>query len=234
MATYVMSDIHGEYNTLMEMLKQINFTKEDTLYILGDVVDRGKDGVKIVELVMNTPNINMILGNHEYMFIQYFKEDATEKTKRQWNRNGNYNTLYGFDELTDAEKKEMLTFLEELPDEYRLQVNGQKYILVHGFLGESTYRKVWNRPKIDEEVSLEENEKIIIGHTPVCEYVCPGTDEDMYVYSSKLTSNNDHFRILHAKNFTDIDCCIGYGFSAARLAALRLDDGKEFYQKIQI
>lgn len=232
MATYVMSDIHGDYNALLKMLEQISFRKEDVLYILGDVIDRGPEGIKILQLIMKTENINMILGNHEYMFIQYFKKDATEKIKRQWNRNGNYTTLYGFDELNEEEKKEMLLYIEELPSEIRIEINNKKYILVHGFLGEDTYRRVWNRPVIDQKVELEENEKIIIGHTPVCEYVCPGSDEEMYVYSYNLTKKGDHFRILHAESFIDIDCCVGYGLSAARLACLRLDDGKEFYEKV--
>lgn len=230
MATYVMSDLHGEYDTLMRMLEYINFSEEDTLYILGDVVDRGHDGVKILRFVMKTPNIKMLIGNHEYMCLQYFKGDATERVKRQWNRNGNYPTLYGFDELTDTEKEETLKFIEELPSEVRLEVNGEKYILVHGFLGEDLYHRVWNRPQIGE-VSGEEA-TVIIGHTPVCEFVCPGDDESIYVYSHELTQKNDHFKILHTEGFVDIDCCIGYGLSAARMACLRLDDGKEFYRKI--
>lgn len=44
---YVCSDIHGlfnRYNTLVNKL-----TKNDTLYILGDVIDRGPDGIKIIK-----------------------------------------------------------------------------------------------------------------------------------------------------------------------------------------
>ncbi len=50
MATYVVSDIHGEYDTLMALLNKISFSEEDTLYILGDVVDRGREGVKILDI----------------------------------------------------------------------------------------------------------------------------------------------------------------------------------------
>ena len=39
---YVMSDLHGEYEKYLEMLKKIKFTDDDVLYVLGDVVDRGK------------------------------------------------------------------------------------------------------------------------------------------------------------------------------------------------
>ena len=52
---YVISDIHGHFDKYKEMLEKINFTDGDTLYILGDVVDRGPDGIKILQdmMVMN-------------------------------------------------------------------------------------------------------------------------------------------------------------------------------------
>ena len=39
MATYVISDIHGEYERFMELLEEIELKDTDTLYVLGDVLD---------------------------------------------------------------------------------------------------------------------------------------------------------------------------------------------------
>lgn len=234
MATYVMSDLHGAFDALQALLEEIRFSPEDTLYIMGDVVDRGQEGVEILRFAMRTPNIQMLLGNHEYMAMQYFSGTAETAVIRRWNRNNNFFTLAGFDKLTAEEKQETLDYIAGLPDHVRLTVNGIKYYLVHGFTGESTHDKVWNRPKYDTVPDLPEDEHLVIGHTPVCEFVCPGTDENMYVYSHGLTEKGDHFRILHAPHFTNIDCCVGYGFSAARLACLRLDDGAEFYHKVRL
>ena len=44
---YAMSDLHGCYDKYTKMLEKINFSDNDTLYILGDIVDRGPDGIKI-------------------------------------------------------------------------------------------------------------------------------------------------------------------------------------------
>ena len=41
MASYVISDIHGEYDKFLDLLQKTGLREEDTLYILGDVVDRG-------------------------------------------------------------------------------------------------------------------------------------------------------------------------------------------------
>ena len=45
---YVMSDIHGNSRRFNSIMKQINLQPEDTLYILGDVIDRYPDGIKIL------------------------------------------------------------------------------------------------------------------------------------------------------------------------------------------
>lgn len=48
MSTYVMSDVHGLKDRYDAMLKALALKEEDTLYILGDVIDRGPDGIAIL------------------------------------------------------------------------------------------------------------------------------------------------------------------------------------------
>ena len=43
---YVLSDIHGQKRRFESIMKQINLQPEDTLYVLGDVIDRNPDGIK--------------------------------------------------------------------------------------------------------------------------------------------------------------------------------------------
>ena len=46
--TYVMSDLHGEYEKFLRMLEVIGFTDDDELYILGDVIDRGPESTALL------------------------------------------------------------------------------------------------------------------------------------------------------------------------------------------
>ena len=46
---YVMSDIHGRQDRFEDILEQINLKDEDTLYILGDIVDRNPYGIAILK-----------------------------------------------------------------------------------------------------------------------------------------------------------------------------------------
>ena len=45
---YVLSDIHGNERRFDSILEQIKLQPDDTLYILGDVVDRHPGGIRIL------------------------------------------------------------------------------------------------------------------------------------------------------------------------------------------
>ena len=67
---YVTSDLHGyPFEKFMELLKTANFTDNDFCFILGDVIDRGDDGIKYLEWLMVQPNVELLLGNHEAMMM---------------------------------------------------------------------------------------------------------------------------------------------------------------------
>ena len=63
---YAVSDIHGRYDKYIQLLHRINLRPSDTLYILGDMIDRGPDGLKILLDMSMRANVVPFLGNHEY------------------------------------------------------------------------------------------------------------------------------------------------------------------------
>ena len=82
-----MSDIHGNTKRFDSVLSQIDLKPEDTLYILGDVVDRYPDGIAILQRIMKMPNVKMLLGNHEYMMLNVLagsKHDEVEWGISDW------------------------------------------------------------------------------------------------------------------------------------------------------
>ena len=66
---YVMSDIHGNTARFESVMKQIDLQPTDTLYVLGDVIDRFPDGIRILRRLMKMSNVKMILGNHELLML---------------------------------------------------------------------------------------------------------------------------------------------------------------------
>ena len=67
---YVISDIHGCYEQYMKLLDKIHFSERDTLYLLGDLVDRGPEPMEVVKDVMRRKNVVTIMGNHDYRALR--------------------------------------------------------------------------------------------------------------------------------------------------------------------
>lgn len=83
---YVMSDLHGMYEKYIEMLEKIHFSENDTLYVLGDIIDRGDNSISIIKDMMKKSNIYPLFGNHELMAVQclnwMFQEVTDDSIKK--------------------------------------------------------------------------------------------------------------------------------------------------------
>ena len=78
---YCISDIHGCYDEFTELLRKIDFSSDDTLYVLGDAIDRGPESIKCLRYIMGASNIHLLMGNHEQMMFDALAE-AKEYAKR--------------------------------------------------------------------------------------------------------------------------------------------------------
>ena len=70
---YCISDIHGYYDLFCRLLDKIRFGGGDKLYVLGDMIDKGPDSVRLAKLLFSMPNVCCIAGNHEYDFLKYYR-----------------------------------------------------------------------------------------------------------------------------------------------------------------
>ena len=236
MSVYVMSDIHGQKERFFKMLDTINFTKNDHLYILGDVVDRGPDGVVLLQYIMKQKNITLLMGNHEYMMLQYYETIASETvdltTIERWHRNGCDTTLAQMQECSYLQQESIVQYLRNLPlcisD---LNVNNKIFYLVHGapiksiqsgivYL-DSEYLKlfrvedfIWNRTK--SENAMIEGKTVIVGHTQTAFY------HDVKPY--QIFQSN-----FKNSSFIALDCGCAQNDDFTQLACLCLDDFVVYY-----
>ena len=72
---YIMSDIHNDCERFREMLQRISFSKEDHLFIVGDVFDRSNHNPNPVDLYFKILSLDarctMIRGNHDHWLATY-------------------------------------------------------------------------------------------------------------------------------------------------------------------
>lgn len=64
--TYATSDLHGCCDKYVKLLQIIDFKPEDTLYVLGDIVDRGDGGIRILQDMRMRGNVIPLRGNHDF------------------------------------------------------------------------------------------------------------------------------------------------------------------------
>ena len=73
--------IYTDVLAFQNMLKKIDFTADDMLYIIGDIIDRGTKSIELVKYCMNQKNIILIRGNHEQMMLDAMKILNNKKDK---------------------------------------------------------------------------------------------------------------------------------------------------------
>lgn len=222
---YVMADIHGQKVWFDDILQQISFGVNDKLYILGDVIDRGPDGITLLQQIKDDPRMLMLLGNHEYMMLKAVKHPNDTKARYLWYLNGGSPTYEAYEELAESEKDALIRYLMRLPLNRRITLKEKKYLLVHGAPAEwydTRYKTdyiskrhfaVWTRIPVHQPI--EEDVCIIFGHTSTRHYA--GSKPKMQIWK-----RNDGKLI-------GMDCGCAYGGLPGQLGCLRLDDMQEFY-----
>lgn len=231
---YVISDIHGCYDEYMELLEKINFSDEDELYILGDVVDRGPEPMKVLQDMMNRPNVIFIMGNHDFIMYTMMKRFAVEITEENcekqltaenlmeyhlWMQDGGQVTAAQFRKLSVSEKADMLDYLSEASIYETIEHDDKEYILVHAGLADFSPEKsldeyelydfLEERTDYSKRYYPDENKYLVTGHTPTI-YIDGWEKPEVY---------RKHGHIA-------IDCCcVGGG----KLAAFCIETGQVTY-----
>ncbi|MCR5295036.1 MAG: fructose-bisphosphatase class III [Lachnospiraceae bacterium] len=257
MGTYVISDIHGRLDLFVRMLEKIQFSENDRLYVLGDVADRGPDGVDLYLMLMMMDNVTFLLGNHDLMFIRAARKAAqmcySPKALKSeefglWIMNGGSSTWNKYIRLPKATRTAILHYIREaylvIPS---LAVGGHYFYLCHATHAErpvlsplrwkdsskeEVEHVVWERQYPDSEgriFSYKRDYRELYNSYPRKTTMIFGHTPTI---SFKKPGNDERGRIWRGGkgHLIDIDCgCAVYDEKGAMLGCLRLDDMREFY-----
>jgi hypothetical protein len=136
--------VHGQYEKLIRILREAELISGDlrwsggdsALWLIGDMVDRGPDGIKVIDLAMRLQreaaaaggSANTLLGNHDILLLAAFHfGDWPQKRRAEsfaaiWERNGG-----NLEDLVLLESPQV-TWLSDLP----AMTHCGPYLLVHG------------------------------------------------------------------------------------------------------
>lgn len=217
----------------LRLLDEIEFKKEDTMFVLGDFLDRGPHPIRLTQKLMEMDNVYSLKGNHEVMAeecMSFLLKEVTEESIKEfeqrmgegyinWMMNGGDTTLQEFRRLDHEQKLAVLEYLDKCTYYEAITVNNKKFLLVHAGLGNYRDDKDIGDYTMEEILFMRPDYSIpwfkdiitISGHTP----------------TQVIEGNPNPGRIYHHKRHIVIDCgCYGEG---GRMAALRLNDMKEYY-----
>ena len=191
MSVYACADIHGNgkiWDNIKKFLKE-----DDTLYFLGDAIDRGEDGWRIFNEMLADPRVIYILGNHELMMRQYLKEildddEYTHDAYILWVAYNGGSPTYTALLNDNVEYAKIIKIIDDMPvvEVYR-NTEGVDMILSHAGFTPKSFPKndwdaVWNRKHITTGPWDGYDDLppflIVHGHTPVS-VLMDLIDEDM-------------------------------------------------------
>ena len=189
---YIVSDIHGCYNQYQMLLEKIQFSEDDELYVLGDVVDRGPEPIKVLQDMMKRPNVIFILGNHDFIMYTLMKKLSVEITEENYDKHltsellldynlwllqdGGQVTAEQFRELSYSEKMGVLDYIAGASLYEVIENDGKEYRLVHAGLSNfapdkemyeyDLYDFLEKRADYSKRYYPDENVFLVTGHTP--------------------------------------------------------------------
>ena len=152
------SDIHGNYDALKAVFKEMKHLNVKKIYCLGDIVNYYYDPDKCIDLLIKNKT-ECVRGNHEEIFLENLKN----KKKRKLYAEKYGNSIYiNFKIL----KKKHINFIKSLPKSLNLKIGSKKALITHGApwkIDFYFYKDV--KDKWIKKIKQYKKEIFILGHT---------------------------------------------------------------------
>lgn len=165
--TLAIGDIHGCDVALETLLEKVPPAHDDTVVVLGDVVDRGPNTKRAVDLLLELQKeckLKFILGNHEEMMLEAVRSG---KWLRDWLEFGGSETLQSYGGEVEDVPSEHLDFFAAGLDYYETETE----IFVHAKLEPEVPLEMqtpewlrWER-LTGREPPHESGKRVVCGHT---------------------------------------------------------------------
>jgi serine/threonine protein phosphatase 1 len=130
MRKFIIGDIHGCFDELMELTEKVGLTDGDLLISLGDIVDRGNKSKEVYAYFLNRPNSIVLMGNHERKHQNKILSYAQEIVKVQFG--GDYDDFLKWLENLDYYYETDEAIIIHAFFEHDIQLDEQKQEVLSG------------------------------------------------------------------------------------------------------
>lgn len=143
----IISDSHGCYKTLLELVASI--PQDHEIILSGDLVDRGPDPARVVLWAMEH-DIRCVMGNHEdLMLFHHGRKSCRYQNRGIWMWNGGAKTVDSFGGDVPAK---VLDWAESLPFAIREGDFEISHTGFGGFDNVSRMDRLWARQGLDADL----------------------------------------------------------------------------------
>ncbi len=176
---FVIGDVHGCIQTFRYLVEDVlQLVPTDTLFLLGDTIDRGPGSKAVIDYIMELSGsaiIRPVVGNHEFMMLRSLDDEAVF---RMWILNGCAQTLINFG--VEPSMVNYWNSVSRIPPVYfdffkgwPLYQETDDFFFVHAGLDvfsrdplNDVRTLLWTRNE-DAPQNILKGRKLIHGHTPV-------------------------------------------------------------------
>ncbi|HDR0673394.1 metallophosphoesterase [Pasteurella multocida] len=174
---FIVGDLHGSYDLLVSELEKVGFDfVNDLLISVGDLIDRGSENIKCLELI-NFDWFEAVRGNHEQLAINGL--EGNNQSLYAWLYNGG-NWYFELDPIQKQKAEKLITQCKELPLIIELSIAEKKIVIAHADYPHNKYEYgkevsnkgvIWNRDRVenDSHISIDGADMFVFGHTPMKE-----------------------------------------------------------------
>lgn len=158
----VLSDIHGNFEALKEVLNYLRLKGIDRYIICGDIIGYGPQPVECIEQIMALKDAQIVLGNHDAVIA--------EKIDIRWFNDYARKTL----EMTQTLlKQEIKDWFKSLP----LKLETNSYTVVHGSVKNPLKEYLLSEMQCRDNAKVLNTPILFYGHTHIPMYFYLYDDE---------------------------------------------------------
>ncbi len=225
--TYAVSDFHGRYDLYLALLDKLRMDDDDTLYILGDYLDRGAEGHKIILDIMERGNVIPLIGNHDFTAVSVLSRlnrgvtgeelDELRPLLDAWFSDGGDVTYQALCALSREKRERIFSFVSDMKTYAEVEAGGKKFVLCHA--GIKNYKEGlpleaydatdFLFTRTDYTKPLFKDKILVTGHTPTA-----------------LIDGASRGRIFKSEGHIAVDCGAVFGLG---LGCICLDNMREYY-----